>query len=169
MFHLGVSIAHLCQEGWPEQMDVANVRSHTKKREEHMISLYQVSHNLHWGEPMMDLLPLANGNLQSLGKAWKHPCHYDRLICLLICFFSFQLQLNLTFRAAYSVFFLTNSSDSSISWQTGVTLSNCGLGLQSSGNGLFWICWLMLLLFGLFSVSPIFIKGFHFRKKSKLW
>ena len=120
-----ISIAHLCQEASPEQMDVANVRSHTKKREEHMIpSLPGLPTICTEVNPWQICFLLANGNLQSLGKAWKHPLSLWQVDLLANLLFSFQLQLNLTFHATYSVFFLTNSSDSSISWQTGVTLSN---------------------------------------------
>lgn len=123
-----ISIAHLCQEGWPEQMDVASVRSHTKKREEYMIpSLRGLPTICTEVNPWWICFFLANGNFQSLGKAWKHPLSLWQVDLLANLLFSFQLQLNLTFRAAYSVFFLTNSSDSSISWQTGVTLSNFAL------------------------------------------
>lgn len=41
-------------------------------------------------------------------------------------------------------------------------------GLQSLGDGLFWIGWIMPW-FSLFSASSIFIKGFLCRKKSKSW
>lgn len=110
---------------------------------------------------------LANVNFQSLGKAWKHPSSPAQVDVLIDLIFSlFPLQLDLTFHVARFLICLTTAPiplSAGRQWSLRLTL----LWFAESGRrSMFWICWIMSL-FGLFSASSIFTKGFHFRKYSK--
>lgn len=118
-FHCSLVSRFTWVDGWSQCK-----KSHKEERKEHINPPARPPHSLHQGEPMTGLLPSCLCEFPVSWQSLETSLVTGQVDLLIDLLFPFQLQLHLTFRVAHSLVCLANSSDSSISWQTGVILSN---------------------------------------------